>query len=108
MLATEGAPNWETFSLPWGGFVFSSSACGDQYNIFVSEENGMTVSHVVCYHDLTAEGEGSVPFGRFQARLYERNDITELHLLDMAYPRSGRYHEKYAGKYYTLRAGKER
>ena len=73
-----------------------------------SSEDGMTVSHIACYCELAAKEMGSLPFGRFHMRLYERNDITELHLLDMEYPRSGRYQEHYTGRFYALRTGEEK
>lgn len=104
----EGDALWEGFSLPWGGIAFDGSCGEEKYHVLTSEEDGMTVSHAICFCNLTAKEEGPMPFGRYHVCLYERNDITELHLLGMAYPRSGCYQEQYAGRYYTLRAGKER
>ena len=104
----EGDAAWEAYELPWGSFAFRKTCGGEEYHVLSSSEDGMTVSHIACYCELAAKEMGSLPFGRFHMRLYERNDITELHLLDMEYPRSGRYQEHYTGRFYALRTGEEK
>ena len=108
LIPKEEGTSWEAYELPWGGFAFRNTYGTEEYRVLSSSEDDMTVSHVACYSVLSAKDMGHLPFGRFYIRLYERNDITELHLLDMEYPRSGKYQEQYAGRYYTLGTGKDK
>ena len=99
LLAT-GTEGWKTCRLPWGDPVLSLSSQGTEYRVMMTKENDLTVSYVLCFKYLTGEEDVPLAFGEYSFRLYERSDITELHLLEMDQPGSGRYQEKYSGKYY--------
>lgn len=95
------AEEWKAYELPWREMVFQAQSEAKEYRILFSEGNGIKISHCACFRNLAKGEEASVLFGEYSLRLYEREDVTELHLLDMDEPRSGRYKESYAGRYYV-------
>ena len=94
------AERFSACELPWGDVVCSASADGTEYRVMVTKENDLTISYLLCFCYLTGEEEAPLAFGEYSFRLYERSDIAELHLLEMEQPGSGRFQEKYSGKYY--------
>lgn len=91
---------WRAYELPWGEKVYSADKDGCGYLVFSTTDNGMSISHCSCFQNLTEGERVQLLFGKYSFRLYEREDITELHLLDPVLPGSGRYREKYAGRIY--------
>ncbi|MCR5129182.1 MAG: hypothetical protein K6B69_13905 [Lachnospiraceae bacterium] len=94
------AENFSACTLPWGDVVCSASVDGTEYRVMMTNKNDLTISYLLCFRYLTGEEEAPLAFGEYSFRLYERSDITELHLLEMEQPGSGRFQEKYSGKYY--------
>lgn len=99
-LATGGRAGWKAYVLPWKDVIFEAQWDGVTYRIYDARGEGMTVSSAYCFQELTA-GDEPDRFGKFAFRLYEREDVTELHLLDLEYPGSGRFQNLYSGKYYV-------
>ncbi len=95
-----GAGEWNVCELPWGERILSASVNGTEYRVLMTTESDLTISYVLCFRYLTGEGDAPLAFGEYSFRLYERSDITELHLLDLDPPGEGRYQERYAGRYY--------
>ena len=86
--------------LPWGDTLFSISAENEEYRIIETQNNDLKISYVLCFHYLNTANNLPFAFGEFSFRLYERSDITELHLLDMEQPACSRFRQNYAGNYY--------
>ena len=91
---------WSAHRLPWGDAVCYASVNGTEYRVMISEENDLTVSYLLCFRYLNSEGEAPLAFGEYSFRLYERPDISELHMLEMEQPGSGRFQERYSGRFY--------
>lgn len=95
-----GPDGWSVCEMPWGGQIFATSVQGREYRVQVIRVNDLTISYVLCFRYLTQEADAQLAFGEYSYRLYERNDITELHLLELDPPGSGRYQQRYADRYY--------
>ncbi len=96
---------WKTYELPWGERVYRMQEQGNEYLVYETGENGDVISRAVCCECLTQEvGGAMLKFGRLAFQMYEREQLKELHLLDLEYPGSGRYRLHYAGKYYTVKS----
>ena len=99
-LTTGEGTKWKTYLLPWGDQVHEAKRYGKRYRILDARQDGTHVISGFCFQEL-AKDEASERFGKYAFRLYEREDVTELHLLELEYPGSGRYQDGFAGKYYT-------
>ena len=99
-LTTGGGVPWKAYVLPWKDVVFETQRDETTYRIYDVRGEGVSISSAFCFQELT-EGDEPDRFGKFAFRLYERDDVTELHLLDLEYPGSGRFQGRYAGKYYV-------
>ena len=94
------AESWRTFVLPWGDKVYQSIGGKYDAQILTVERSDVTVSRGFVARNIgDREGKG-FPYGCFAFELYERPDESEVHLLDMTYPRSALYQEEYVGKIY--------
>ncbi|MBQ3905443.1 MAG: hypothetical protein II743_01625 [Lachnospiraceae bacterium] len=100
-LTNGGDAEWLCYELPWGNKLFTTTVEGKDLTVYESQMGALTQSYATCRIRLTGENTKGMGFGCYAFRLYERDDRTEMHLLDMSYPRSGRYQENYAGKYFV-------
>ena len=92
---------WVTYRMPWGDTIYRAMEKETDYFIYESKREFLSVSYGTVTRRVTVGGKGTVNFGDLAFRLYEQERDKELHLLEMAYPRSTTYYLKYAGKYYT-------
>ncbi|MCR4585982.1 MAG: hypothetical protein K5686_09695 [Lachnospiraceae bacterium] len=92
---------WSGLKLPWGAELCFAAAQGKEYRIIKTGGNDLSISFGMCFCYLEESGDTPLEFGEYAFRLYERSDISELHLLDTDIPGSSLYREKYAGRYYS-------
>ncbi len=100
LLAAGKEPVWKGYRLPWGDIIFRAADGKEVYQILSAERFGCTISHGTVFCRITDDKGPGILFGRSEFRLYEREDMTELHMLDTEYPRSAEYALSYAGKVY--------
>lgn len=101
-LTAENEKCWSAYRLPWGDIVYAASVAGLEHRVMVQKENAITISYGLGFRYLTGD-ELPLVFGEYAFRLYERADLTELHMIEMEQPGSGRYQERYEGKVYKSR-----
>ena len=100
-LTTGDGGDWNACTLPWGGFVYHAELYGDEYLVYSNVGATVTVSYGSCRRRLSIQGKEEIMFGMFSFRLYEREDLTELHFLDMGYPSSAKYARDHAGRFFV-------
>ena len=100
-LLSASGDDWLACRLPWGDTLFSKSASGKEYRLIETHENDLNITYALCFCFLETEKDVPLAFGEYSFRLYERGDLTELHLLEMEQPASGRYMQRYAGRFYS-------
>ena len=93
---------WKAYRLPWGQVIYHAEVGRDEYQVFTAGED-LTISHCIVSRNLTEAGEEPIRFGKLAFRLYERDALAELHLLEMASPRFASFFEKYAGTFYEIK-----
>ena len=100
-----GAENmeWKSYRLPWGDMVLQGRQDGELCQVYASRDRGVDVSRGTCFRDLIREDGDQARFGVLAFRLYEREDVTEVHLLDLGYPGNAIWREKYSGKCFDLK-----
>ena len=92
---------WKAFVLPWGDMYFRAAKGKEEYGILSAKSKDCLISRGCAFRRVTGEEEPAVLFGTLAFMLYERDELAELHLLDMPYPRSAEYSRNYAGKIFA-------
>ena len=100
-LLADGGQAWKAYELPWKDMVYTLRSGKDEYRILSAARDGLNISRCSAFVNVTGEGAPRVLFGKMAFMLYEREAASELHMLDIAYPRQAEYSARYAGKIYT-------
>ncbi len=102
LTAGEGA-DWTAFAFPWGDWFYRASGEKENCLVLCTEREDCRISRAFTFRKVTEE-EPAVLFGTLSFLLYEKDKLSELHLLDMSYPRSSEYFKNYVGKIYGCKA----
>lgn len=98
---TAGAgARWKAYALPWDFFAYEATKDGERFRVFDARRDDLVISSAFRFLDLT-EGDEPERFGKCAFRLYERDDVTELHFLELEEPGLGEFQERYAGRHYN-------
>lgn len=100
----EQGADWKAFELPWDMIIWKVTSPQEKGLIYETKGNNAMISIGSRSRLL---GSGKVSYGVASFRLYEREDLTELHLLDELYPRHALYSGKYAGKIFLKNKERE-
>ena len=92
--------DWSAYELPWNGYIHLASADGCQYRVTVYESKNIRISQCFCYKNLKTAEADLTDLCIYSLNLYERDDLTELHMLKAAPPVSGTYAADYAGTFF--------
>ena len=103
VLLGAGSIEWNAYQLPWGDMVYLGRNENELYQVYASGDHGVRISRGTCFQELIKGDGAQARFGMSAFRLYEREDVTEVHLLELGYPGSTVWREKYSGKYYDLK-----
>ena len=100
-ICSENELQWLAFVLPWGDEVFQAWEKGEEYLVYSFGQEDLTISQGMVSKRLTANGDPEIWHGLYAFRLFERERLSELQLLDLEYPRNYAFAERYSGKFYV-------